>query len=1076
MSAMKSARSGRRAGARVMALAKTTRPALAATIARPRLFRWLDGARRRSAVWVWAPPGAGKTSLVASYLAARKGRTLWYQVDRGDDDVGTFFYYLAQAAPRRRPPLPLLTAEYRQGLAIFARRYFRELYARLRPPFDLVFDDYQEVAPDAALHLVMGEALEEIPKGVRVIFISRSEPPAAFARHRARRTIDMLEGSELRFTQAETGGLVRGLAPGRWSKDAIRSVHESVDGWAAGLVLQLEQSRGSPVTAAPIGESSEVIFDYFAGEILARADAKTQEVLLQTAFLPHVTPSMAQALTGQERAGEILAALHKQNYFTKRQSGSEPTYEYHPLFREFLRSRALSEYTAERMAALRRTAAGLLDDAGRIEAAAGLLREAGDWESLAQLIHRHGQTLLTQGRAQTLEEWLDGLPPAMLGQQPWLLFWRGIGWLAWRHADCERTLAEAFTAFRAQGDTLGMFLAWTGVVFAYVSSGEHIALDRWIALLDEITGDAPGFPTKGVETRVACAMLAAILTRQPNHPHGAAWAERAIELGRRHPDPFLRAMATTCWLQYQWQVVGDLSPIAPVVDEMRALMRSRDLAPVARVNAGLTVIWYEAAAALPSYRQTMAEMLELAQGTGMFFTAKHVGLTGGLMAALSHGDLVTAAAWLRELERDIDGLGPGFRHWHHWFVVWDALLRKDLARATSYQPEMLRLAQAGGRPLDEVVAHLMSAQLFQVRGDEPEARAHLDRAFELARMMGSPYFEFMARLIEAQLCFDRGEEAAGLEALRTAMSLGRRGGYSNTHTWLPDVMARLCARALGAGIEVEYVSGLVRARGLVPETPPVEAANWPWPIKIFTLGRFEIFRDGKPVRFSGKVQRKPLALLKALISLGGRGVSENLVADALWPDAEGDAARAALTTALHRLRALLGHEQAVTRQDGQLTLDARICWVDVWAIEHALAQAEATGDPEASTRKAAGLYRGAFLDGADLDLPKSAALADGLRRRLLRQMLRVARQWEPDDRQAAVTWYEEALRVDPCAEDACRSLMSAHHGLGRPAAVLDVYERCRVALGAQHGTSPSAETRALLDKLVPRSRGLQREG
>lgn len=1054
-----------------MALAKTTRPALAATIARPRLFRRLDGARQRPVIWVWGPPGTGKTSLVASYLAARKVRTLWYQVDRGDDDVGTFFYYLGQAAPRRRPPLPLLTPEYRQGLAIFARRYFRGLYARLRPPFDIVFDDYQDVAPDAALHLVMGEALEEIPTGGRVIFISRSEPPPAFARHRARRTIEMLDGSELRFTRAETGGLVRGLAPGRWSRDAIRSVHESVDGWAAGLVLQLEQARRAPApAAAPVGESLEVIFDYFAGEILARADAQTQDVLLQTAFLPQVTPSMARALTGQARAGEILAALHKQNYFTKRQSGSEPTYEYHPLFREFLSSRALAEYPPERVAALRRAAAGLLDAAGRIEAAAALLREAEDWEGLAQLIHRHGQTLLTQGRAQTLEEWLGGLPPAIFAEQPWLLFWRGIGWLAWRHADCQRSLAEAFTAFRKQGDTLGMFLAWSGVVFAYVSEGEHVALDRWIALLDEVMQDAPGFPTKGVETRVACAMLAAVVMRQPNHPHGRTWAERAIELARRHPDPFLRTMAAACWLPYQWQVVGDLSPVAPVVDEMRALMRSRDVTPVARVNASMTVAWYEAAAGLSSYRATVAEMLELAQTTGMFFTARHVVLSGGLMGALSDGDLVTAAAWLRELERDIDVLGPAFRFWHHWCVVWDALLRKDFARATSYQPEMLRLARAGGRPLDEAVAHLMSAQLFQARGKEPDARAHLDRAFEMARTLGSPYVEFMARLIEAQLCFDRGEEVAGVGALRTAMVLGRRGGYANSHTWIPPVMARLCARALEAGIEVEYVSGLIQARRLLPESPPVETEAWPWPIKIFTLGRFEIFRDGRPIRFSGKVQRKPLALLKALIALGGRRVSEDLVADALWPDAEGDTARAALTTTLHRLRGLLGHEQAVARQDGQLTLDMRVCWVDVWAIEHALARAEATGDPEASTRKAAGLYRGAFLDGADHDLPKAAALADGLRRRLLRQILRVARQCEPDDRQSAVNWYEEALRVDPCAEDACRSLMSAHHVLGRPAAVLDDYERCRAALGAQHGTSPSAETRGLLERLVPRSR------
>ena len=56
----------------------------------------------------------------------------------------------------------------------------------------------------------------------------------------------------------------------------------------------------------------------------------------------------------------------------------------------------------------------------------------------------------------------------------------------------------------------------------------------------------------------------------------------------------------------------------------------------------------------------------------------------------------------------------------------------------------------------------------------------------------------------------------------------------------------------------DYVRGLVAKRGLVPESPPVEAEAWPWPIKILTLGRFEVLRDGEPVRFARKVQRAPV--------------------------------------------------------------------------------------------------------------------------------------------------------------------------------------------------------------------------
>src|SRR4029450_13166890 len=125
----------------LMGVAKTTRPPQAGILMRSRLVRRLDRAGKKPVTWVWAPPGAGKTTLGASYLAAGRARGLWCQADEGDSDVATFFYYLGLAAPRRRRPLPLLTPEHHLGLAVFARRFFRELYSRLKPPGTGVFDN-----------------------------------------------------------------------------------------------------------------------------------------------------------------------------------------------------------------------------------------------------------------------------------------------------------------------------------------------------------------------------------------------------------------------------------------------------------------------------------------------------------------------------------------------------------------------------------------------------------------------------------------------------------------------------------------------------------------------------------------------------------------------------------------------------------------------------------------------------------------------------------------------------------------------------------------------------------------------
>ena len=84
--------------ARTPALAKLTRPKLYDALPRPRLFSLLDDAATRPIVWICAPPGSGKTTLVASYLEARDLRHVWYQADIGDADPATFVHYMRTAA------------------------------------------------------------------------------------------------------------------------------------------------------------------------------------------------------------------------------------------------------------------------------------------------------------------------------------------------------------------------------------------------------------------------------------------------------------------------------------------------------------------------------------------------------------------------------------------------------------------------------------------------------------------------------------------------------------------------------------------------------------------------------------------------------------------------------------------------------------------------------------------------------------------------------------------------------------------------------------------------------------------
>lgn len=384
----------------MIALAKISRPKLHRAFRRVRLFHLLDQSRERALTWVHGPPGAGKTVLVESYLQARKMSGVWYQVDAGDSDPASFFYYLSRAAPRRCKPLPILTPEYLPNLPGFTQRYFRELFSRLPRPAALVFDNYQEAADISPLHIILREALNEIPNGLRVIAISRSEVPREFTRLQANGALAQVDWEELRLTQDEALGIARLREFS--DEQAIRRLHQDADGWAAGLVLEIEQiERSGTKRGASGADSRQAVFNYFATEIFDHAPfehRRTVALLAQTAFPPYISAAAAIELTGDQEAGKLLEGLYLRHLFIDRRGGPEGVYHYHALFRAFLLEQAKAKFTTEERARIATRAARILESQGEAENALLLYCDARDWVSATRLIISAAPALLGQGR------------------------------------------------------------------------------------------------------------------------------------------------------------------------------------------------------------------------------------------------------------------------------------------------------------------------------------------------------------------------------------------------------------------------------------------------------------------------------------------------------------------------------------------------------------------------------------------------------------------------------------------------------------------------------------------------------
>ena len=1056
-------------------IAKVTCPTSTGYFPRHRLYRLLDKARKAPVLWIAGPPGCGKTALISSYIESRRLPCLWYKVDEADADLSTFFYYLGlaagKAAPHKRKRLPLLTPERMPGLTVFAQRYFEELSSLLPVPSLMVLDDCHRIREDSVFFETLREGISRLAPGICAVFVSRSDPHPSFARDRANRLMATFGWEDLRLTLEEAAGIVKLQRKGRPPPGLVRDLFERTDGWAAGLVLLLERTDKGRVEPRAIGrQASSEIIDYFGSEIFRRLDRERRNFLLRTAFLPRMTPLMAEKLTGAERAGSILSEMNRQNQFTKKYPQREPVYEYHDLFREFLLQRAGSAFSMEEFASIRRAAAALLEQAGYVEDAAALFRESGDWKELSQLILSQGRSLVEQGRYQTLLEWLGTLPKEVLDTDPLLLYWNGVCLMPFSPVESRARFEEALQKFDARREAPGVFRSWSGVVESIITPLENLTpLDGWISLLPRLLEKYGGLPSGEVGDEVTCWMFRALALRQYPRADVELWTPRALVVAQTSTDKRLQFMLTLGVLA-AFQILKDTREAERIFASLRETLKQPDSTPIMRLSVDATeAVLLDLVARHERCLRVTTEGLAFAEKMGVHVLDAFLQAYGA-GAAQNLRDFETANRFLDRMAATLDTMKPLPLGLFHYLTASDALHRRDPARASSHSKECRRLWEESGFTTHLGGAYLLEAHVHHALNEDEDAARHMAEARRLSNEIESSLWEWISCLTEAYFHLERNEAAAAIAPLRKGLQIGRETGLFGLLLRLRFMFEKVSAKALEEGIEVEYVRELIRRNRLAPDPANADLEQWPWPVKVYTLGRFGLLVEDRPIEFGRKVQQKPLALLKALVALGGREVPEAKLTESLWPEADGDLAHNSFEVALSRLRKLLGNEEALVLKEGHLSLSNRHCWVDVWAFARSLGQAEKARKEGKGTEairlfeKALSLNTGPFLPSEEMTC--AASPREKLRGGFLRAVAHLGQCYEDRERwEEAVSCYGKGIEADDLAEELYRRLMVCHLRQGREAEALSVYRRCRKTLSSVLGVDPSAETRAIASSL-----------
>jgi DNA-binding SARP family transcriptional activator len=1052
-------------------LAKLSRPRLFRVLNRERLFAALDAAKQQPAVWISGPPGAGKTSLAATYLKARKVPGIWYEVDAGDSDPASLFHFLARAAPKprgkRAESLLALSPEYLADLPGFTRRFFRTLYGRLPTNAALVFDNCNAVHADAPFNEILRDALTEVRKDMRLIMISRSDPPATLARAQANGLIARLGWDELRLTPEELRSIVLSIQV--VDEKTLALLQSQSGGWAVGLVLMLEQikSSGALQTTLP-SETLDGTFNYFAEQVFNQLPASTRELLLRTAFLPRVTTAAASVLTGNADASAALEGLFRQRLFTDRHAGTEISYQYHALFCEFLRSRAKAELRPQALQELRAGCATLLEKSGDYSAALGLCVENHDWEAATRLILRLARGLIADGRWLTLQASIALLPKPQVAKSPWLTLWLGSALVLVDPPKARQALTRAFEVLAGAGDERGQLFAATGIAEAHnIEQAGFADLDRWIRVLER--GLASGLTSVSAAEglRVHTAFLIAAMLRQPGHA-ALPGCLREIRSALNHEIPLTARADTVTQLLEYFSFTGDLGNARDLVGSVGPLFDQEDLPPFRR--AGWLVFFSYYAALAGAYEEgfkALDRLRVIVHDFGMKWFRFFDLFFRALLHLLGPAPL-DAADLVRLLGTEVDSSRAAEAAQYHLarVLLYQALGEPSLA---IYHGDIcLAYTRQTDCPFYDILFPTVVAGAFVEAGQPARAFELIQRVRAEAADTVYTHHEPLMLMVEAYAHSSCGASGEARVLLSQALLRGKAEHSAASFRWLVVGFRRMLALALGTETETNCARGFIAEFGIIPESSDVE--HWPWPVRIHTLGGFALKLDGVPIRSARKAQKKPLELLKVLVSQDGNETNAAAIAEMLWPDAEGDAALDALEVTLRRLRKLLGRDEAIRLQEGRLALNEGLCWVDTRAFERAHQRADAalTGggakitDTELETlaQRLLSLYPGHFLAG-DEENPWLLACRQRLASRVFRDLAAIGQIWEDKGApEKAELIYRRGVELDAVSEMLYRRLMSVQMRRGDRAGALATYRQCRRMLQMTLGVEPSSETEA----------------
>jgi LuxR family maltose regulon positive regulatory protein len=387
----------------------------------------------KSFILISAPPGYGKSTLLAEWIREDDIPAAWVSLDENDNESARFLQVLVLAIKPYLPAiesiLTILNGPQQAAPENLMTEIINQLI-HLQSSLLLVLDDYQ-VIQHALVHQMMQFLLDHQPPLLTIAILTRSDPPFTLARMRARRQLLEIRQNDLSFSDEESRQLLQTGLPIPLSEHQLKELTKRTEGWAVGLHLasiSLKKHNDPANFIEQFSGSHRFVMDYLTSEVLANLPADLREFICKTAVLKQFTAPMINEILDLQNSQDFLTQVESMNLFLIPLDENRRWYRYHHLIASLFQA----EVSLDEIQEIKRRAALWFDAQQNPIEAIQLAFESNYLELACQLIQKSVIRVAESGQLTTALNWLDKLPEGILLQHMdlciiriWLLIYNG---------------------------------------------------------------------------------------------------------------------------------------------------------------------------------------------------------------------------------------------------------------------------------------------------------------------------------------------------------------------------------------------------------------------------------------------------------------------------------------------------------------------------------------------------------------------------------------------------------------------------------------------------------------------------